>query len=104
METMGELHKIFYTSNVSVVVPLILMITKQKLSWTKLVMPSILVVRGLAEKMIESFMLAANETVAEHYNKAKAPFIYRVHETPDGERVASFFEFLTAFWYQCKGA
>ncbi|WP_203649668.1 ribonuclease R [Secundilactobacillus yichangensis] len=60
-------------------------------------------VRGLAEKMIESFMLAANETVAEHYNKAKAPFIYRVHETPDGERVKSFFEFLTAFGINVKG-
>lgn len=60
-------------------------------------------VRGLAERMIESFMLAANETVAEHYNKAKAPFIYRVHETPDGERVKSFFEFLTAFGINVKG-
>ncbi|KRM75389.1 ribonuclease R [Secundilactobacillus collinoides] len=60
-------------------------------------------VRGVAERMIESFMLAANETVAEHYNKAKAPFIYRVHETPDGERVKSFFEFLTAFGINVKG-
>ncbi len=60
-------------------------------------------VRGLAERMIESFMLAANETVAEHYNKAKAPFIYRVHETPDGERVKNFFEFLTAFGINVKG-
>lgn len=60
-------------------------------------------VRGLAERMIESFMLAANETVAEHYNKAKAPFIYRVHEMPDGERVKNFFEFLTAFGINVKG-
>ncbi|WP_461243002.1 ribonuclease R [Secundilactobacillus muriivasis] len=60
-------------------------------------------VRGLAERMIESFMLAANETVAEHYNRAKAPFIYRVHETPDGERVKNFFEFLTAFGINVKG-
>ncbi|MTV82454.1 ribonuclease R [Secundilactobacillus folii] len=60
-------------------------------------------VRGLAEKMIESFMLAANETVAEHYNKKRVPFIYRVHETPDGERVKNFFEFLTAFGVNVKG-
>ncbi|MGY5338531.1 ribonuclease R [Levilactobacillus spicheri] len=59
--------------------------------------------RGLAERMIESFMLAANETVAEHYFRAKVPFLYRVHETPDGERVRSFFEFLTAFGINVKG-
>ncbi|KRL95438.1 ribonuclease R [Levilactobacillus hammesii] len=59
--------------------------------------------RGMAERMIESFMLAANETVAEHYFRAKAPFLYRVHETPDGDRVRSFFEFLTAFGINVKG-
>ncbi|KRK48098.1 ribonuclease R [Secundilactobacillus kimchicus] len=60
-------------------------------------------VRGLAERMIESFMLAANETVAKNYYDEKAPFIYRVHETPDAERVKSFFEFLTAFGVNVKG-
>ena len=59
--------------------------------------------RGMAERMIESFMLAANETVAEHYFRAKVPFLYRVHETPDGDRVRSFFEFLTAFGINVKG-
>lgn len=59
--------------------------------------------RGLAERMIESFMLAANETVAEHYYRAKVPFLYRIHETPDGERMRSFFEFLTAFGINVKG-
>ncbi|MCZ2119592.1 ribonuclease R [Levilactobacillus brevis] len=59
--------------------------------------------RGIAERMIESFMLAANETVAEHYFRAKVPFLYRVHETPDGDRVKSFFEFLTAFGINVKG-
>ncbi len=43
--------------------------------------------RGVLERMIESFMLAANETVAEHYNKQHLPFLYRVHETPDADRV-----------------
>lgn len=53
--------------------------------------------RGTAEKMIESFMLMANETVAEDFYKKHVPFLYRVHETPDGERIKSFFEFCSAF-------
>ena len=53
--------------------------------------------RGTAEKMIESFMLLANETVAEAFYKKHVPFLYRVHETPDGERIKSFFEFCSAF-------
>ncbi len=47
--------------------------------------------RGVAERLVESFMLAANETVAETYHKAKVPFIYRIHENPDATRVKSFF-------------
>lgn len=42
--------------------------------------------RGVRERMIESAMLAANETVAEHYNKQHLPALYRVHETPDADR------------------
>ncbi|MCH4056586.1 ribonuclease R [Lapidilactobacillus gannanensis] len=53
--------------------------------------------RGLSERMIESFMLAANETVAEHFSREHVPFLYRVHETPDAEKVKSFFEFVSAF-------
>lgn len=53
--------------------------------------------RGTAEKMIESFMLIANETVAEDFYKKHVPFLYRVHETPDGERIKNFFEFCSAF-------
>ncbi|GEK28785.1 ribonuclease R [Furfurilactobacillus siliginis] len=59
--------------------------------------------RGLAERMIESFMLAANETVAEHYDKLHVPFLYRIHETPDGERVKSFFDLLNVFGINAKG-
>ncbi|MCX8722367.1 ribonuclease R [Lactobacillus sp. B4005] len=57
----------------------------------------VLLNRGTAEKMIESFMLMANETVAEDFYKKHVPFLYRVHETPDGERIKSFFEFCSAF-------
>ncbi|WP_054669317.1 ribonuclease R [Lentilactobacillus senioris] len=60
-------------------------------------------VRGLAERMIESFMLAANETVAQHYFEANVPFLYRVHETPDADRIKNFYEFLTAFGINVKG-
>jgi len=60
-------------------------------------------VRGLAERMIESFMLAANETVAQHYFEQHVPFLYRVHETPDADRIKTFFETLTAFGINVKG-
>lgn len=59
--------------------------------------------RGTSEKMIESFMLAANETVAEHYNVKHVPFLYRVHEKPDEEKVKNFFEFAAAMGVQVKG-
>ena len=58
--------------------------------------------RGTAEKMIESFMLMANETVAEDYYRKHVPFLYRVHETPDGERIKNFFEFCSAFGLNIK--
>ncbi|MDF7683254.1 ribonuclease R [Lactobacillus sp. ESL0679] len=58
--------------------------------------------RGTAEKMIESFMLVANETVAEDFFRKHVPFLYRVHETPDGERIKSFFEFCSAFGLDIK--
>ncbi|WP_179394748.1 ribonuclease R [Lacticaseibacillus absianus] len=53
--------------------------------------------RGLSERMIESFMLQANETVAEHYSKLHLPFLYRVHETPDEDRIKDFIDFLATF-------
>ena len=60
--------------------------------------------RGLSERMIESFMLAANETVAEHYSTANAPFLYRIHETPDADKMKNFFEFITAYGIQAHGS
>ncbi len=41
-------------------------------------------------KLIEAFMVVANETVAEHYTLQKAPFVYRVHETPSAEKMNNF--------------
>lgn len=49
--------------------------------------------RGIAERMIESFMLAANETVARHFSEANLPFIYRIHEHPKVEKLTTFIEF-----------
>lgn len=59
--------------------------------------------RGTAERMIESFMLAANETVAEHFDQLKVPFLYRIHEVPDAERAKSFFEFAKALGHPVYG-
>ena len=47
-------------------------------------------------------MLMANETVAEDYYKKHTPFLYRVHETPDQEKMQSFFEFVSAFGLNVK--
>ena len=59
--------------------------------------------RGEGERLIESFMLAANETVAEHFNKMEVPFIYRVHEQPKSDRLRQFFDFITNFGIMIKG-
>jgi ribonuclease R len=52
--------------------------------------------RGIGERLIESFMLAANETVAEHYTRLQLPFIYRIHEDPKEEKLRRFFDFASA--------
>lgn len=59
--------------------------------------------RRTAEKLIESFMLAANETVADHFYHLHVPFLYRVHETPDHDRMRDFFDFLGVFGIQVPG-
>lgn len=53
--------------------------------------------RGVAEKMIESFMLLANETVAEHFSKKHLPFIYRIHEEPKAEKIQKFIDYASSF-------
>ncbi|HGD5899680.1 TPA: ribonuclease R [Streptococcus agalactiae] len=59
--------------------------------------------RGIAERMIESFMLAANETVAEHYARLKLPFIYRIHEEPKSEKLQKFIDYASVFGVQIQG-
>lgn len=53
--------------------------------------------RGTAERMIESFMLVANECMAEHFAKRKLPFIYRIHETPKAEKLQKFMDYASLF-------
>lgn len=59
--------------------------------------------RTVSERLIEEFMLAANETIAEHFHWLKVPFIYRIHEDPKAEKLQRFFEFLTNFGVVVKG-
>lgn len=60
--------------------------------------------RTEAERLIESFMLAANETIAEHFEKMHLPFLYRVHEEPNAEKLEKFFAFVLNFGYVLKGS
>lgn len=59
--------------------------------------------RGVGERLIESFMLVANETVAKHYNDLKLPFIYRIHEQPKEEKMQRFFDFAAVLGILVKG-
>ncbi len=59
--------------------------------------------QGLSNQIIEEFMLAANRTVAEHFFWLKTPFVYRVHEAPDAEKMAELNQTLHLFGYQIKG-
>jgi ribonuclease R len=55
--------------------------------------------RNVAHRIIEEFMLLANETVAGHLEEAEAPALYRVHEPPDPLKVAQFEEFIGTLGY-----
>ena len=58
--------------------------------------------RNSATKIIEDFMLAANETIAEDFYWQEIPFLYRTHETPDMERIRKLTVFLKNFGYYLK--
>lgn len=59
--------------------------------------------RRVANRLIEEFMLAANETVAEHFYWMEIPFVYRVHETPSLEKIEEFKRFIRSFGLILKG-
>ncbi|NLK65117.1 MAG: ribonuclease R [Tissierellia bacterium] len=59
--------------------------------------------RRTSNKIIEEFMLVCNETVAEHYYWLNMPFVYRVHEEPDEEKMYEFSKFIHNFGYTLKG-
>ena len=59
--------------------------------------------RKTSNKIIEEFMLVCNETVAEHYYWLNMPFVYRVHEDPDEEKMYEFIKFIHNFGYTLKG-
>ena len=55
--------------------------------------------RGAGEKLIEDFMIAANETVARHVTYMEYPFIYRVHGEPNEEKIDNFLRFISILGY-----
>lgn len=59
--------------------------------------------RGVSNKIIEEFMLACNETVAEHYYWMNIPFVYRIHEDPDEEKMFEFGTLVYNLGYTLKG-
>lgn len=63
----------------------------------------VVVERGVGERLIESFMLSANETIAAHFTRKNLPFIYRIHEQPDPTKMLRFLEFITTFGINVKG-
>ena len=58
--------------------------------------------RNAATKLIEDFMLAANETIAENYYWQQIPFVYRNHEKPDTEKMKQLTAFITNFGHYLK--
>ncbi|HEX7778935.1 MAG TPA: ribonuclease R, partial [Vicinamibacterales bacterium] len=60
--------------------------------------------RNVAHRLIEEFMLIANETVAAHLEKRGVPTLYRVHEDPDPAKVEIFEEFISTLGYSLSGA
>ena len=57
----------------------------------------------IANQIIEEFMLICNETVAEHFFWTNTPFVYRIHEDPDEEKITALNEFIYNLGYSIKG-
>lgn len=60
--------------------------------------------RGDSHKLVEEFMLCANETVAAHLSKMEMPCMYRIHEQPDPEKMREFGRFTNNLGYQLTGS
>ena len=60
--------------------------------------------RNIAHRLIEEFMLLANETVARHLETNQMPALYRIHEAPDPLKVLAFDEFVTSLGYSLGAA
>ena len=60
-------------------------------------------VREDGEKLIEDFMIAANETVATHIYNMELPFIYRVHDVPSAEKIDRFINIVSVLGYKLTG-
>lgn len=58
--------------------------------------------RNTATKIIEDFMLLANETVAQHFYWLELPFVYRIHDNPDPEKILKLCTFISNFGYGMK--
>lgn len=58
--------------------------------------------RNAATKIIEDFMLLANETVAQHFYWMEVPFVYRTHDYPDPEKIIKLGTFINNFGYHIK--
>lgn len=61
------------------------------------------VLRLESHRLIEDFMLLANETIARHASRGRLPFLYRIHERPDADRLEQLREFAATFGYVVGG-
>lgn len=56
--------------------------------------------RGISNQIIEEFMIACNETIAEIFYWNKIPFVFRIHESPRADRLIEFNKFITQYGYK----
>ena len=59
--------------------------------------------RNLSDRLIEQFMVVANEVVARHFDDLNLPFVFRVHEEPTPERVKAFKDFVSSLGLKLNG-
>lgn len=77
--------------------------SKVKLNKNGQVIEIIKVERSIAEMLIEEFMIKTNEIVAEDMYWRQIPFIYRIHDQPDQQKLSDFNDFIHNFGYHLKG-